>query len=86
MWRILIAEDDEAISNLIRVSLTKAGYQCTCALDGEQAADLMESVRFDLALLDIMMPLLSGYELMDYAASIDLPVIFITAMGETCRG
>lgn len=85
MWKILIAEDDEAISNLIRVSLTKAGYQCTCTLDGEQAADLMESAHFDLALLDIMLPLLSGYELMDYAAGIGLPVIFITAMGETSQ-
>ena len=80
MWKILIAEDDEAISNLIKVNLTKAGYACTCALDGKEAADRMEQEHFDLALFDIMLPYFNGYDLMDYAAGLGLPVIFITAM------
>lgn len=80
MWKILIAEDDEAISNLIKVNLTKAGYSCICAYDGKEAADRMEKEHFDLALLDIMLPCFSGYDLMDYALSLELPVIFITAM------
>lgn len=85
MYKILVAEDDEAIANLIRINLRKAGYLCTWACDGKEAADLMESSEFDLALLDIMLPYLNGYELMDYAASLRLPVIFITAMGSTMQ-
>ena len=56
MLKILIAEDEEPIANLIRVNLTKAGYECTCAYDGEEAADQMENGHFDLLLLDIMLP------------------------------
>ena len=80
MIKILIAEDEEPISNLIRMNLTKAGYQCKCAFDGETAADMMEENNFDLALLDIMLPGINGYELMEYAKTLEIPVIFITAM------
>ncbi|MBR9944928.1 response regulator transcription factor [Clostridiaceae bacterium Marseille-Q4145] len=83
MLKILIAEDEEPIANLIRVNLTKAGYECTCAYDGEEAADQMENGHFDLLLLDIMLPKINGYELMEYAKTLQLPVIFITAMGTT---
>ena len=83
MLKILIAEDEEPIANLIRVNLTKAGYECTCAYDGEKAADQMENGHFDLLLLDIMLPKINGYELMEYAKTLQLPVIFITAMGTT---
>ena len=79
MLRILIAEDEEPIANLIRINLTRAGYQCTWAPDGQTAADLMEREKFDLALLDIMLPGINGYELMDYAKACELPVIFLTA-------
>ena len=67
MLKILIAEDEEPIANLIRVNLTRAGYECTCACDGEEAADQMENGHFDLLLLDIMLPKINGYELMEYA-------------------
>ena len=83
MLKILIAEDEEPIANLIKVNLKKAGYDCTCACDGEEAANLMENSHFDLLLLDIMLPKIDGYELMDYAKTIGLPVIFITAMDST---
>ncbi len=83
MLKILIAEDEEPIANLIRVNLKKAGYECTCAYDGEEAANLMEEGHYDLLLLDIMLPKISGYELMEYAKTLSLPVIFITAMGTT---
>ncbi len=81
MAKILIVEDEEPISNLIRMNLTKAGYQCKCALDGQTAADMMAEGPFDLVLLDIMLPGIDGYELLEYAKSLDMPVIFITAMG-----
>ena len=80
MVKILIAEDEEPIANLIRMNLKKAGYACECAYDGQEAADRMEEGHYDLLLLDIMLPKINGYELMEYAKSIQLPVIFITAM------
>lgn len=83
MLRILIAEDEEPIANLIKMNLRRAGYDCVWAPDGEQAADLMDSERFDLVLLDIMLPGIDGYELMDYARMLELPVIFLTALGST---
>lgn len=81
MIEILVAEDDEMISNLIRVNLVKAGYSCRCAYTGREAANLMGAVHFDLCLFDIMLPEIDGYELLDYAKTMDMPVIFITAMG-----
>ena len=83
MVKILIAEDEEPIANLIRMNLKKAGYACECAYDGQEAADRMEEGHYDLLLLDIMLPKINGYELMEYAESIQLPVIFITAMDST---
>lgn len=83
MFKILIAEDEEPIANLIRMNLTKAGYKCTWAADGEAAADYMEREAFDLVLLDIMLPKVDGYELMEYAKNLNLPVIFLTALGTT---
>lgn len=83
MLKILIAEDEEPIANLIRMNLRRAGYQCVWAPDGEKAADLMDNEKFDLLLLDVMLPGINGYELMDYARMLELPVIFLTALGST---
>ena len=47
MIEILIAEDDEIIANLIKVNLVKAGYSCTCAYNGRDAAKMMDTVKFD---------------------------------------
>lgn len=80
--KILIAEDEAAIANLVRTVLTDAGYRCVWAPDGIQAADLLEQEPFDLALLDIMLPGADGYELLDYCKALDVPVIFLTALGE----
>lgn len=79
MLQILIVEDEKPISNLIQLSLTKAGYACTCAFDGMSAADLLERRRYDLILLDVMLPLVDGFELMEYIRPLEIPVIFITA-------
>lgn len=83
MLKILIAEDEEPIANLIRMNLNRAGYKCTWASDGVQAADYMMKENFDLVLLDIMLPGINGYELMEYAGKLNLPVIFLTALGTT---
>ncbi len=79
MIQILIVEDEKPISNLIRMSLTRAGYSCTCVYDGNAAADLLEEKPFDLILLDVMLPGVDGFELMDYIRPLGIPVIFITA-------
>ena len=79
MNHILIVEDEKPISDLMRLSLHKAGYRTTCAFDGIQAADLLEKAAFDLVLLDVMLPGASGFELMEYLRPMGTPVIFITA-------
>lgn len=80
--RILIVEDDEAIANLLYMDLRDEGYQCVNAYDGKQAADLLEeNTNFDLILLDIMLPKIDGYELLEYIKPLDIPVIFLTAKG-----
>ncbi|MFR3226441.1 MAG: response regulator transcription factor [Blautia massiliensis (ex Durand et al. 2017)] len=81
MTRVLIVEDEHRIARLIEMSLTRAGYDCTVAEDGGTAADRIEEQTFDLALLDIMLPGLDGYELLDYLRPLGVPVIFITAKG-----
>lgn len=79
MIQILIVEDEKPISDLMRMSLKKAGYHCTCAYDGEEAAAILEHSRFDLILLDVMLPKIDGFALMEYIRPMGIPVIFITA-------
>ncbi len=79
MIRILVVEDERPISQLIRLSLTKAGYNVVCAYDGNEAANILENEVFDLLLLDVMLPEISGFELMEYIKPTGTPVIFITA-------
>lgn len=79
MIRILVVEDEQAISNLIAVNLEAAGYVCDCAADGMAAADALDKTVYDLILLDVMLPKADGYELMSYIAPLEIPVIFLTA-------
>lgn len=82
MPRILIIEDDASISHLIDTTLRVEGYQCTCALDGKTGADLLEAGGYDLVLLDLMLPEISGYTLLEYIRPTGIPVIVISAMGQ----
>ena len=79
MLKILIVEDEKPISDLIQLNLKKAGYDCTAVYDGKTAADLLEDHTYDLILLDIMLPEINGYELMEYVRPMGIPVIFLTA-------
>lgn len=81
MQKILIVEDEEPIANLIKINLTAEGYQCVCACDGKAGADYIENESFDLILLDIMLPEIDGYELLEYIKPTGTPVIFLTAKG-----
>lgn len=86
---ILIVEDDEAIADLICMNLRSEGYLCVCAGDGMEGMELFERQGFDLVLLDIMLPKLDGYALLDRIKPTGTPVIFLTAKGaveERIRG
>lgn len=82
MLKILIVEDEKPISDLVKMSLSDDGYVCECAYDGEEAADLIGKEVYDLILLDIMLPKMNGYELLDYINVYDIPVIFLTAKSD----
>ncbi len=79
MIKILIVEDEKPISNLIRMSLKGAGYTCDQAFDGNEALDKVDEMVYDLILLDIMLPEVDGFELMEYIRPLGIPVIFLTA-------
>lgn len=81
MKKVLIVEDEKPISNLIKVNLTSEGYLCKCAFDGVTASNMIEREKFDLILLDIMLPGINGYDLLEYIKPYKIPVIFITAKG-----
>lgn len=82
MYNILIVEDEQPIANLIEMNLSMEKYQCTWAQDGLQGANLLEKNKYDLVLLDIMLPGIDGYELLEYIKSYKIPVIFVTAKGD----
>ena len=77
--KILIVEDEVPIAELIEINLKQAGFVCEYALDGEVAALKIEENPYDLILLDIMLPKINGYELMEYIEPTGIPVIFISA-------
>ncbi|MEG0125276.1 MAG: response regulator transcription factor [Clostridia bacterium] len=80
--RILIVEDDEAISKLIATNLMVAGYQTCCALDGQQALNAIKDASFDLALCDIMLPEVDGFELLPFMREKQIPVIYVSAKAD----
>lgn len=79
MYRVLIAEDDPAISELLEMNLTIAGYLCDIASDGGQALAAIKKQQYDLALLDIMLPEMDGFELLPYMKKFNIPVIYVSA-------
>ncbi len=84
MNKILIIEDEIAICDLLKIELQAQGYHCEVANDGEKGADLLETNQYDLVLLDIMLPKVDGYELLEYIKQIaEIPTIFITAKTQT---
>lgn len=78
---VLIVEDEKPIARLIELNLTDAGYRTTVCHNGLAAAELLTRESFDLILLDIMLPGLDGYELLESIKPTGTPVIFLTARG-----
>jgi len=73
-------EDEKTINTLIKKNLELVGHTCVSAFDGEAAFDEMESGVFDLILLDIMLPKLDGFQVIEEISE-DIPIIFLTARG-----
>lgn len=81
MKRILIVEDDRSINDLIAMNLSIIGYDCEKAFDGDTASKLIKNSQYDLILLDIMLPGVSGIELLESGICKNTKVILITAKG-----
>lgn len=61
MPKVLVADDEEELLELLRFSLDAAGFQVTTAKNGRQAVDSARAAKFDVVVLDVMMPILDGY-------------------------
>lgn len=77
MADILVVEDEEAINELIRRNLSLVGHTCYLAMDGEMALEMIKNKSFDLIVLDIMLPKLDGFEVLEQVQGI--PTILLTA-------
>lgn len=81
--KILIVEDERGINDIERKYLMKEGYQVEQAFDGEQAMKMLSSEHWDLVILDLMLPKISGWQIMErLRAEADTAVIMVTAMVE----
>lgn len=79
--RILIAEDEKSLNNVITKTLTKNGYSVDSCFDGEEALDYLAGAEYDAVILDIMMPKLDGISVLKKfrASGSSTPVLFLTA-------
>ena len=86
MAKILIAEDERDIRDLVAFTLRFAGHEVFAATNGEEAVELAPKVNPDLVLMDVRMPRMTGYEacrlLKANAELKDVPVMFLTARGQ----
>ena len=82
--KILVVDDDKNICELLRLYLVKEGYSVTMAHDGEAALTDFDKLHPDLVLLDVMMPVMDGWEVCrKIRAKDNTPIIMLTAKGET---
>ena len=84
--RILVVDDERHIVRLVQVNLERAGYQIVTAFDGREALEKVESEHPDLVILDVMMPYMDGFEVLQTLrknpATSTLPVIMLTAKAQ----
>jgi two-component system OmpR family response regulator len=86
MSRILIVDDDPHIRELVRVFLRNDGFEVIETSDGVEALSKLDSVKVDLAVIDVMMPNMDGWELcQELKATFDVPVLMLTAKAETSQ-
>ena len=81
MFQILVVEDDVNTAKLMNTILSHAGYEVFHAGNGQESLDLMDTQHIDLIVLDVMMPVMDGYELLDQLRSVgnNIPVLMVTA-------
>lgn len=78
--KVLIVEDEISIAKMISMNLTVAGYHTTIFHDGAEAAKAIRQINdYDIALLDVMLPGMDGFELFEIIKTYEIPVIFLTA-------
>lgn len=84
MTKILLADDEPSIQNLIRRIVVGGGYGFCCAADGEEAIDVYEQEQPDLVILDVMMPKLDGFQVCRAlrGKGAIVPILFLTAKGD----
>ena len=84
MVNILIAEDEENLLNLYKIRLDKRGYNVISANNGKEAIDIIYKGGVDLAILDVMLPIYSGFEVLETIRrlQLEIPVIMATSMGQ----
>ena len=81
---IIIVDDDDGIRDLVKQFLTEEGFLVTTAKDAFEAKNKIEIIKYDLIILDIMMPKKTGLELaIELRKEIKTPIIFLTAKGQT---
>ena len=85
MYRILLAEDEVTLREVVEVFFRKNGFEIDAVDNGTDACSLADSNKYDLVILDIMMPGRDGKEVCRYIRSkYDVPIIFLTALGDEC--
>ena len=80
MAKILIVEDEKAINDLVKFNLELVGHECCQVFDGEDGLNEALKLKYDLIILDVMLPNYSGFEIIEYIKK--TPVIFVTASSE----
>lgn len=79
--RILLVEDEEHIRDLVKLNLELEGYEVVSAVDGRKAIKYFHEQHFDLLILDIMLPEMDGFQILEQVrlTNMEVPVIFLTA-------
>lgn len=81
--KVLVVDDEKLIVKGIKFSLEQDGYEVDCAYDGEEALELVKQNEYDVMLLDVMLPKLTGFEVLQMIREFSmLPVIMLTAKGD----
>jgi DNA-binding response OmpR family regulator len=85
MDKVLVADDDAALRSLLRLVARRAGFEVDMASNGQEALELIRKNNYLIAIVDLMMPLMNGYELVERVAEMDERpgLIVVTAMTDT---
>ena len=82
--KVLVVEDDSNIAELLRLYLQKDGFEVSHAADGGKAVEMAREIQPDLVLLDIMLPVMDGWQVCrELRKTMKMPIIMLTAKGET---